>query len=272
MASYAIGDVQGCYDSLQCLLEKIQFDAAEDTLWFAGDLVNRGPHSLKTIQFIKALGKAAHTVLGNHDLHMIAVAHGCAPRKNKDTFFDLLDSPDAGELIHWLQQQPLLQKISLPKQTYAISHAGIPPLWSLDEALGYSAEVEAMLKSAKAKDFLKVMYGNEPDCWNENLQGFDRLRVITNYFTRMRFCTAQGQLELDTKESSDNAPKGFLPWFKIPNHKIKSEHLIFGHWAAIQGQTGSNKVHAIDTACVWGYQLSALRLEDQQRFACDCSK
>jgi len=236
MANYAIGDVQGCYDSLQCLLEKIHFNENTDTLWFAGDLVNRGPHSLKTVQFIKSLGTAAHTVLGNHDLHMLAVAHSCATRKSKDTFFDLLDSAQAPELIHWLQQQPLVLKISLPQQTFVISHAGIPPQWSIEQSLLYSAEVETVLKSSSANDFLKVMYGNEPDGWHDELKSFDRLRVITNYLTRMRFCDAHGKLELETKEASDQAPEGFLPWFVIPNHKIKNTHLIFGHWASLQGQ------------------------------------
>jgi bis(5'-nucleosyl)-tetraphosphatase (symmetrical) len=271
MANYAIGDVQGCFSALTCLLQKIHFDAHKDTLWFAGDLVNRGPDSLKTIEFIKSLGSAAHVVLGNHDLHMIAVALNCAPRKKKDTFSDLLDSENANELIDWLRQQALVLKIDLPECSYIMCHAGIPPQWTADEALQHSKEVETVLQSKQAEDFLRVMYGNQPDCWHESLQGFDRLRIITNYCTRMRFCDKDGRLELDTKESASDAPPGFLPWFHIKNRKAEKQHIVVGHWAALQGETGIHTVHALDTGCVWGYKLSAMRLEDQQRFSCDCS-
>jgi len=217
MANYAIGDIQGCYDSLRALLDKIEFNHHEDTLWIAGDLVNRGPKSLDTVRYLKSLGDACKIVLGNHDLHMIAVAYSCAPRKLKDTFIDLLDAFDSQILVDWLRQQALVRRIEVSGKVFLLSHAGIPPIWSSKQALNFSHEVESVLKSKNASDFLFVMYGNEPNIWTDELSGNDRLRVITNYFTRMRFCNENGKLELNSKSSPLDAPEGFKPWFTFPN-------------------------------------------------------
>jgi bis(5'-nucleosyl)-tetraphosphatase (symmetrical) len=267
MANYAIGDIQGCYDSLCRLLEVIQFDKHSDTLWIAGDLVNRGPKSLETLRYLKSLGDTCHVVLGNHDLHMIGVAYSCAPRKPKDTFFDVLDAYDSPTLIDWLRKQSLVRRIEVNDKVFLLSHAGIPPIWSAQQALDFSREVEQMLSSNNAIDFLNVMYGNEPDTWSDELSGNDRLRVITNYFTRMRFCNEQGQLELTAKTPSGEAPEGFKPWYEIVNPHINNEKIIFGHWAALEGKTGKKNIFAIDTGCVWGNRLTALRLEDEQLFS-----
>lgn len=269
MANYAIGDIQGCYDSLRSLLTKINFDPYQDTLWVAGDLVNRGPKSLETVRYLKSLGPACKAVLGNHDLHMIAAAHACAPRKPKDSFFDLLDAYDSPTLIDWLKQQALLRRIEINDKVFLLSHAGLPPIWSAQQALSYSREVETVLRSNNLSDFLSVMYGNEPDTWHESLTGNERLRLITNYFTRMRFCNAQGTLEMNSKSSPLEAPEGFQAWFTIPNPHLNNEKIIFGHWAALEGKTYNNNIFAIDTGCVWGKQLTALRLEDEVLFSVD---
>jgi bis(5'-nucleosyl)-tetraphosphatase (symmetrical) len=267
MANYAIGDIQGCYDSLRSLLEIIHFDKDNDTLWIAGDLVNRGPKSLETLRYLKSLGDACHVVLGNHDLHMISVAYSRAPRKPKDTFFDVLDAYDAAELIDWLRKQNLVQRIEVNNKVFLLSHAGIPPIWSAQQALNFSSEVEKVISGNNAIDFLYAMYGNEPNTWSDDLSGNDRLRVITNYFTRMRFCNAQGQLELTSKNPPLEAPEGFKPWYEIVNPYLRDEKLIFGHWAAAEGKTGKTNIFALDTGCVWGNRLTALRLEDEQEFS-----
>lgn len=269
MANYAIGDIQGCFDSLQQLLNDIQFNPLDDTLWIAGDLVNRGPKSLQTLLFLKSLGSSCKIVLGNHDLHMIAVYCQSVGRKNKDTFEDVLDSPQAEELINWLCQQALMLTIDINKKRFLLSHAGIPPIWSAEQALGFSREVESILQSSHRSDFLSNMYGNEPDSWHKGLQGHERLRVITNYFTRMRFCSDEGALELNAKSFPSDAPKGFRPWYAINNPQLQDEKIIFGHWAALQGKTQNPNFFAIDTGCVWGEKLTALRLEDEQLFSCD---
>jgi len=272
MPNYVIGDIQGCYASLCRLLDTIHFNKHNDTLWVAGDLVNRGPKSLETLRYLKSLGHACHVVLGNHDLHMIAVAYSCAPRKPKDTFFDVLDAYDSPTLIDWLRKQCLVHRIEVNDKVYFLSHAGIPPIWSGQQALDLSREVEAVLRSDNAFDFLNVMYGNEPDTWANELMGNDRLRIITNYFTRMRFCNEQGQLELTSKTPALEAPSGFKPWYEIVNPYFQEEKLIFGHWAALEGKTGKKNIFAIDTGCVWGNRLTALRLEDEQLFSVEAAE
>lgn len=267
MSTYAIGDIQGCYDELQSLLELIAFDPASDTLWLAGDLVNRGPKSLETLRFIKSLGSSAITVLGNHDLHLAACAHGI--KKAKGSIVDILNAHDCDELIDWLCHQPLVHHCKQLK--FTMVHAGIPPIWSLKKALKYSREVEDVLQSDQRQTFFDHMYGDTPDQWSKELEGPDRWRLITNYLTRMRFCTADGTLELKTKETADNWPDGFQPWFSFEERKMKDKRIVFGHWAALQGNTQSKRVFGLDTGCVWGGALTAMRLEDQQIFSLSCA-
>jgi len=273
MANYAIGDIQGCYENFLCLLERIAFNPQKDLLWLAGDLVNRGPDSLSTIKKVYELSQqgVCHTVLGNHDLHMLAVHHGCSSRRAKDNFHDVLDDTDAAQLLGWLQSQALALEIKVKNKTFLLTHAGVPPIWSKEQSLQYANEVESFLQSEKASEFFQQMYGNQPDIWHENLEGIDRLRVITNYFTRMRFCNEQGRLELLSKSTPEDAPEGFKPWFTFANPHLNDTRLLFGHWAALQGKTGSEKHFALDTGCVWGNRLSALRLEDEVWFSCECS-
>lgn len=263
MATYAIGDVQGCYDSLMALLEKIDYDDNKDILWFAGDLVNRGPKSLKTLRFIKGLGDKAISVLGNHDLHLLALYFNENNPKKSDTLEETLNASDSEELMHWLRHQPLVHHdVSL---NALMVHAGIPPKWSAKKALKRSLEVEAFIQSADFRDFFNSMYGNIPDQWDKSLVGMDRLRIIVNYFTRMRFCTQDGQLDLVTKEGLNKKPQGFSPWFEL-ERKAKDTRIFFGHWAALEGKAEVDNVFALDTGCVWGGKLSAVRLEDEKVF------
>ena len=265
MTTYAIGDVQGCLKPLQALLQKINFDETTDTLWFCGDLVNRGPDSLETLRFIKQLGHSAVVILGNHDLHLLALAHGVGSVRRKDTLQPVLDAPDATELLSWLIQQPL---VHTDKQLgHFMVHAGIPPQWSLSECVSYAAEVHAALRSPDPTFFFEHMYGNEPACWEPQLKGHERLRVITNYLTRMRLCDPQGFLELDYKGGAGGAPLGYQPWYAYRQHKSDSHTIIFGHWAALEGACPVEHIHALDTGCVWGGPLTAMNLETGQRFS-----
>lgn len=263
MATYAIGDVQGCYDSLMALLDKIDYDDNQDTLWFAGDLVNRGPKSLKTLRFIKGLGDKAISVLGNHDLHLLALYYNKNNAKKSDTLEATLQAKDADEIMFWLRQQPL---VHYDKSLNALMvHAGIPPKWSAKKARKRSLEVETFLQSPDFRQFFEVMYGNKPDKWKKSLEGMDRLRIIVNYFTRMRFCTQDGQLDLVSKEGLEHKPKGYSPWFEL-ERKAKDTRIFFGHWAALEGKADADNVFALDTGCVWGGKLSAIRIEDEAWF------
>lgn len=268
MATYAIGDIQGCFEPLQCLLKKIAFDPAKDKLWLAGDLINRGPDTLATLRFLYKIKESITVVLGNHDLHFIAVYYGLRKQGKNDTLKKLLAAPDRADLVYWLRQQKLVHYD--PMLGYTMVHAGIPPQWDLQEALARSREVEVALQSDQPENFLSGMYGNKPVAWNDELYGTDRLRVITNYFTRMRFCNAEGELELNTKESADLAPAGFAPWFAFSQRKTRNEKIIFGHWAALEGRVKEPNIFALDTGCVWGGHLTAMRLEDGVRFSCKC--
>lgn len=268
MSDYAIGDLQGCLGAFECLLDKIAFNPDKDRLFLAGDLINRGPDSLGTLRRVFQLRDNVHSVLGNHDLHLLAVAHGATRSKRKDTLAEILDAPDRAELLSWLQQCPLL--IDLPEHNATLTHAGIPPLWSLDQARSRAREVEAVLKDDRCGEFFTHMYGNHPAGWDEQLGGTDRWRVITNHFTRMRFVNAAGELDLTTKGEADAPPSGFLPWFKHPQRNVTDTRLLFGHWAALEGHTGVDLVDALDTGCVWGGSLTALRLDDLTRIQCHC--
>lgn len=268
MSTYAIGDIQGCLEPLQCLLKKIAFDPAKDKLWLAGDLINRGPDTLATLRFLYSIRTSLVIVLGNHDLHFLAVAYGLRKKSQYDTLDELLQAPDCAELIQWLRQQKLLHHD--PALGFTLVHAGIPPQWELAQAQACAREVEAVLQSDAIAEYLATMYGNKPSCWEDGLQGQERLRLITNYFTRMRFCNAHGELELATKESADAAPVGYAPWFSFAERKTKHEKILFGHWAALEGHTNIPNIYALDTGCVWGGALTAMRLEDSQKFSCNC--
>lgn len=261
MAIYAIGDVQGCYSALRRLLDKCRFDPARDRLWLVGDLVNRGPHSLAVLRFVKGLGKRAVTVLGNHDLHLLVVAAGHAKLHRGDTIDAILRASDRDELLHWLRHQKLMHT----GNGYAMVHAGLLPQWTIAKSLALAQEVEAALQNDDHDDFLRHMYGNKPERWRDSLRGHDRLRVITNVLTRMRLCTVAGRLEFSHKGNPVELPRGFLPWFRVPQRRSRKMPVIFGHWAALGLYTGSN-VFAIDTGCVWGRELTALRLSDRALF------
>ncbi|MBJ7552749.1 symmetrical bis(5'-nucleosyl)-tetraphosphatase [Marinomonas spartinae] len=269
MATYAIGDLQGCFTPLMALLETFHYDPQKDHLWFAGDLINRGPESLETLRFIKSLGNNATAVLGNHDLHLLAVSRGHSALKRNDTLLDILTASDRDELMEWLRQQPLCHYDE--SLNTIMTHAGIPPCWTLEQTLTLAQEVENQLRSDTVDDFLAVMYGNTPQRWDNNLIGMDRLRAITNYLTRMRFCAVDSTLDLKTKEGLDTAPEGYAPWFSYPTQLPEDCHVVFGHWAALEGITHSNTIHALDTGCVWGGSLTALRLDDQQLFSTPCT-
>ena len=270
MSTYAIGDVQGCFVELQSLLKKINFDPIQDTLWFTGDLVNRGPESLEVLRFIKGLGNRVVTVLGNHDLHLLAVAHGVDPLKKKDTFDEILAAPDKDSLLTWLRMQPLLHYDA--SFNYALVHAGFAPQWDLETARACAKEVEMALQHVDYIQYFKHMYSNEPTLWSPDLQGFKRLCYITNALTRMRFCTPVGELDFTYKQKHDAAPHGYVPWFECLHRKNKDVRIIFGHWAAIDGETGQAQTIALDTGCIWGRALTAFRLEDGKRFCVNCER
>lgn len=265
MSTYAIGDVQGCFDPLMRLIEKINFDPHKDKLWFVGDIVNRGPKSLETLRFIKDLGSRAITVLGNHDLHLLAVHYGIRETYNDDTLDEILKAPDREQLINWLRTQKLVHYDNT--LGYAMVHAGFAPMWDLKKALKLSEEVCKSLQSNQISEYLEQMYGNEPNIWNDKLKDFTRLRVITNYLTRIRFCDQQGHLDLNTKASINECPENFYPWFLVLGRKTENQNIIFGHWAALQGQANHPHIFALDTGIVWGGTLTAFCLETKERIS-----
>lgn len=267
MATYAIGDVQGCFSALEKLLAYIEFDPKKDTLWFTGDLVNRGPESLETLRFIKKL-KKQHVVLGNHDLHLLAVAHKAHASWREDQLNDILFAPDRDELITWLQHQPLLHHDK--ELGFVMVHAGLAPSWDLETAKKLAHEVETILQSDKAVEFFRNMYSDLPDQWSPTLQGWDRLRCITNYFTRARLCQPDGRLELKHTGTLDPSSNHVLPWFQLDNRANATLKIIFGHWAALGGVTDTPNTYALDTGCVWGFSLTAMRLEDEERLSVAC--
>ena len=253
MATYAIGDVQGCYDELRALLERIGFNRAHDRLWFVGDLVNRGPKSLAVLRFVKDLGECAVVVLGNHDLHLITQFEGFEKKRQDDTFDDVLDAPDAKVLIDWLRARPMMHA----EGGWAMVHAGLLPQWSIETSLGLANEVELALRAAGYRDFLANMYGSKPERWDDALQGWDRLRVIVNAMTRMRFCTPEGAMEF--RSNGVEPPAGYRAWYE---GRTDERPVLFGHWSAL-GLKLTDRIAGLDTGCVWGGALTALRLEDR---------
>ncbi len=271
MATYAVGDLQGCLKPLQCLLERVAFDPARDRLWLVGDLVNRGPASLETLRFLYGMREALVCVLGNHDLHLLAAARNIERLKRGDTLREILEAPDCDELLQWLRQQKLLHYDE--QRDTALVHAGIPPQWNMAKALRRATEVENALRDdALYPMFLDGMYGNEPACWDKELQGIARLRAITNYFTRMRFCKADGTLDLKSKEGLDTAPAGYLPWFSHKQRKTRDQKIIFGHWAALEGRCDEPGVFALDSGCVWGGSMTLMNIDSGEYHRCDCSE
>lgn len=260
MAVYAIGDVQGCHRELMTLLALLEFDPDSDRLWFVGDLVNRGPGSLEVLRFVKSLGDRAVTVLGNHDLHLLAVATGTREPGPGDTFDAVLAAPDRDELIDWLRRQPLLHHDAT--LGYTLIHAGLPPQWDLAQAARCAGEVESMLRSDSYTDFLCDMYGGKPDLWSEELRGTDRLRFILNCFTRLRFCDADGRIHLKEKGSPFGRGDELRPWFDIPGRASADLKLVFGHWSTL-GRYHAPGVFALDSGCIWGGALTALHLDGE---------
>lgn len=256
MAVYAIGDIQGCYDELRGLLDQIEFDPRQDHLWFAGDLVNRGPQSLQTLRFVRALDATA--VLGNHDLHLLAAACDARQLKRKDTLGAILDAPDAAELLEWLRCRPLLHHDAT--LGYSMIHAGLPPQWDLATALACAAEVEQVLRGSDHAAFFAEMYGNEPACWSPSLKGTARLRFITNCFTRLRFCYSDGRLALEEKGPPGSQPATLVPWFEAPGRRSADMRILFGHWSTL-GAYDAPGIHALDTGCLWGGALTAMRID-----------
>lgn len=267
MTDYAVGDIQGCYDRLLDVLEKADFSPSRDRLWVAGDLINRGPSSLATLRYIESLGSSATVVLGNHDLHLLAVAFGGHAIKPKDTLQEILEAEDSRYLFSWLRRQHFA--VHDPARDIFMSHAGLPHIWSVDEAMLHARELENVLQSDSAESYFQQMYGNEPAGWDPALTGMDRWRVITNYFTRMRFIAEDGRLELAAKESAAGAPDGYAPWFTFPRND--DTRVIFGHWAALEGKTGIDRYIALDTGCVWGGTLTLMNLDTGERTLCDCA-
>jgi bis(5'-nucleosyl)-tetraphosphatase (symmetrical) len=267
MAIYAIGDIQGCYDELLQLLDTISFDRENDQLWFTGDLVNRGPKSLATLRFVKSLGDTAITVLGNHDLHLLAASGSASAITRKDTLQAVLEAPDRDELIDWLRHRPLLYCT----ETHCLLHAGLPPQWSFRTAQKMASAVEKLLQSPDYHYFLSHMYGDKPNRWSLRLQGLGKLRFSLNCLTRMRYCTVDGRLDFNHSGPPGSQPEGLIPWFSAPNRKNTDRQIIFGHWSSLGYHEGSN-CYGIDTGCVWGGQLTAIKLASPiQRISIDCA-
>lgn len=272
MSIYAIGDVHGCYDDLLRLLHVIKFDAQNDQLWFTGDLVNRGHQSLETLRFVKSLGNRAVTVLGNHDLHLIATALYPQYAHKKDTFNAILHAADGDELLHWLRHRPLFHA----HNDFCLLHAGLPPQWNFAQTQKMALAAENMLQGPTYKTFFKVLYGNKPKQWSPALQSMhnqdmDKIRFIINCFTRIRYCDADGRLDFEHKGRLGSQPSHLMPWFKVPQRQSEGMNIIFGHWSTL-GYYQQHNCYAIDTGCFWKGQLTALKLgECVQRISIDCA-
>ncbi len=266
MTDYAIGDIQGCYDRLLDVLDKVDFSPSRDRLWVAGDIINRGPSSLDSLRYVANLGSSAVVVLGNHDLHLLAVALGNHDLKKKDTLQEILEAPDHRELLNWLLQQNI--GVHDPERNLVMVHAGLPHIWGVDKAMALAGELEQVLRGPDVEHYFRNMYGNVPERWQDDLSGMDRLRMITNYFTRMRFIAEDGTLELTVKEAAENAPEGYAPWFSFG--RPDDARVVFGHWAALRGRTGSDRYIGLDTGCVWGGQLTVMNLDSGEQIHCDC--
>lgn len=258
--NYLIGDLQGCCDAFERLLAHIDFSPSRDRLWLLGDLVNRGPASLATLRRLQALGDAATCLLGNHDLHLLAVAHGVRPAHRQDTLAPILDATDREQLLDWLRRQ----RLAVFETGWLMVHAGVVPQWSRDDTLTLAAEVETVLRGPDLASFLHEMYGNEPARWDPALTGSDRLRFTVNALTRLRFCTADGQMDFKTKDGAGAAPAGFMPWFDVPGRRTADVPIAFGHWSTL-GLLDRPALLGLDTGCIWGGRLTAARVAGAAR-------
>ncbi|MBS0288840.1 MAG: symmetrical bis(5'-nucleosyl)-tetraphosphatase [Proteobacteria bacterium] len=267
MATYVIGDVQGCLPPLKQLLHQLQYDPKHDQLWFTGDIVNRGLHSLETIRFIRDLPESTIVVLGNHDFGLLAIEQGCVPLHGKDTLQPILEAPDCRALCDWLRHRPLMHHD--PKTGFTLTHAGIYPLWDLSQAQQYAKEIEQLLQDSHFKNFLQHLYGEHALVWEEKLTNWNRARFITSAFTRMRFCTAQGALDLTAKGSPVLHPE-LIPWFSFPDRRTQENKLIFGHWAALPIELQIRGIYPLDSGCVWGNSLTAFCLQTEKKITVDC--
>lgn len=259
MALYMIGDVQGCDNALQRLLNKISFSPSRDTLYFLGDLVNRGPDSASVLRRLMGFGASAQCLLGNHDLHLLAAAVGARRPSRKDTLDSVLQAPDREAMLAWLRQQRMAFLLEQQNHSYLMVHAGVLPTWTASQTMALAGEFEAVLRGPVLGDFLQQMYGNSPNRWDDALQGIDRLRMIVNALTRLRFCTAEGVMEFETSDGAHAAPAGYLPWYDVPGRKTRDVTVAFGHWSTL-GWLGRDDLFALDSGCVWGGHLSALKL------------
>lgn len=275
MAIYCIGDIQGCDNALGRLLDVIDFSASRDTVYLLGDLVNRGPDSAAVLRRCMTHGDAMRCLLGNHDLHLLATAHGARKPSRRDTLGSILDAPDRASLLDWVRQQPLVRTHQHGDQSLLMVHAGILPSWSSTDTLERANEVHAVLRSSDLPEFMRAMYGNTPDHWQDDLQGTDRLRVIVNTLTRLRFCTPSGAMDFESAESANDAPAGLVPWFDAPERQTKGSLIAFGHWSTL-GLLNRPDLLGLDTGCVWGGCLSAVRfgptLADRELLQVHCDQ
>ncbi|UOB04788.1 symmetrical bis(5'-nucleosyl)-tetraphosphatase [[Acidovorax] ebreus] len=273
MALYCVGDIQGCDNAFERLLATIGFSPSRDTLYVLGDLVNRGPDSAAVLRRCITLGDSVRPLLGNHDLHLLAAAYGTRRPSRRDTLQGILLAPDRDEMLEWLRHQPLARRVHHGGGDLLMVHAGVLPQWTADETLAYAGEVEAVLQSREFAGFLQQMYGNSPDLWSPELQGTDRLRVIVNALTRMRFCSPEGRMDFESTESASEAPPGLVPWFDAPGRRTQNTLIAFGHWSTL-GWLDRADVLGLDTGCVWGGCLSAVRfgttLADRERCHVEC--
>ena len=276
MSTYALGDLQGCAQSLDALLDRIAFDARADRLWLVGDLVNRGPDSLAALRRVRALGDAATVVLGNHDLHLLAVAANVRKRGRNDTLDEVLAAPDATALLDWLRHRPLAHRATVQDRDILMVHAGVLPMWSVDDTMRHAAELEAALRADTWRDTLAHLFGNQPDRWDDTLTADERLRAIVNALTRLRFCCDDGRIDFESKDAPGGSmdafppsPAGFRPWFDIAGRKTREVLVVFGHWSTL-GVLVRDDVIALDSGCVWGGALTAIRLEDRALFQVPC--
>lgn len=275
MSLYCIGDIQGCDGALERLLAKIDFSPSRDTVYLLGDLVNRGPDSEKTLRRCMESGDSIRVLLGNHDLHLLAAANGRRKFSRRDTLLQVLQAPDADQLLRWVRQQPLARTHDVGGESLLMVHAGVHQRWSAVDTLRYAREVEAVLQGDDLPLFLQAMYGNEPDQWSEQLSGMERLRVITNVLTRMRYCAPDGRMDFESAESTEHAPPGLLPWFDLPSRMTAETTIAFGHWSTL-GELNRPHLIALDTGCVWGGCLTAVRfgssLEERELIHVECEQ
>lgn len=273
MALYCVGDIQGCNEAFQRLLSLIDFSPSRDTVYLLGDLVNRGPGSTAVLRRCMQSGDSVRALLGNHDLHLLATAHGVRPPSRRDTLQDILQAPDRDALLGWLRQQALARQVEHGGETLLMVHAGVLPQWSAGDVLAHAGEVHDLLRSAALPDFLHQMYGNQPDRWDAGLQGSDRLRIIVNALTRLRFCSPEGRMDFASSESAAQAPAGLVPWFDAPGRRTRGTLIAFGHWSTL-GWLSRSDLLGLDTGCVWGGCLTAVRfgatLAERERCQVQC--